>query len=78
MIREKGLKVLFPERTYATFDHIVPTAGQTARPFADPLAEEMMQALEKNKAYIEDYRKRVTDALNAATDRAYRLADGRS
>jgi 3-isopropylmalate/(R)-2-methylmalate dehydratase large subunit len=48
MIREKGLKVAFPKRTFATFDHIVPTAGQTARPFADPLAEEMMVALEKN------------------------------
>jgi 3-isopropylmalate/(R)-2-methylmalate dehydratase large subunit len=47
MIRERGLKVLFPERTVATVDHIVPTENQ-ARPFADTLAEEMMQALEKN------------------------------
>jgi 3-isopropylmalate/(R)-2-methylmalate dehydratase large subunit len=47
MLREKGLKVAYPERTFATFDHIVPTQSQ-ARPFADPLAEEMMQALEKN------------------------------
>ncbi|MBK4731330.1 3-isopropylmalate dehydratase large subunit [Oxynema sp. CENA135] len=47
MIRERGLKVLFPERTVATVDHIVPTENQ-ARPFADTLAEEMMQALEKS------------------------------
>ncbi|NJR17605.1 MAG: 3-isopropylmalate dehydratase large subunit [Calothrix sp. CSU_2_0] len=47
MLRERGLKVLFPDRTIATVDHIVPTENQ-ARPFVDSLAEEMMQALEKN------------------------------
>ncbi|OKH16796.1 3-isopropylmalate dehydratase large subunit [Fischerella major NIES-592] len=47
MLRERGLKVLFPERTVATVDHIVPTTNQ-ARPFVDALAEEMMQALEQN------------------------------
>jgi 3-isopropylmalate/(R)-2-methylmalate dehydratase large subunit len=47
MLRERGLNVLFPERTVATVDHIVPTENQ-ARPFADSLAEEMMQALENN------------------------------
>ncbi len=47
MLRERGLKVLFPERTVATVDHIVPTENQ-ARPFADRLAEEMIQALEQN------------------------------
>ncbi|MBI4396402.1 MAG: 3-isopropylmalate dehydratase large subunit, partial [Elusimicrobia bacterium] len=47
MLREKGLKVAHPELTFATADHIVPTDSQ-ARPFADPLAEEMMQAIEKN------------------------------
>src|SRR3972149_6871226 len=47
MLRERGLKVLYPERTFATVDHIVPTDSQ-ARPFIDPLAEEMMQAIEKN------------------------------
>ena len=47
MLRERGLKVLFPERTVATVDHIVPTDNQ-ARPFVDTLAEEMMQALEHN------------------------------
>lgn len=47
MLRERGLNVPFPDRTVATVDHIVPTENQ-ARPFADVLAEEMMQALEKN------------------------------
>lgn len=47
MLHERGLKVLFPERTVATVDHIVPTQNQ-ARPFSDHLAEEMMQALERN------------------------------
>jgi 3-isopropylmalate/(R)-2-methylmalate dehydratase large subunit len=47
MIREKGLTVAYPQRTFATADHIVPTEDQS-RPFADGLAEEMMQALEKN------------------------------
>lgn len=47
MLRERGLTVLFPERTVATVDHIVPTENQS-RPFADPLAEAMMQELEKN------------------------------
>lgn len=47
MLRERGLTVQFPERTVATVDHIVPTQSQS-RPFADLLAEEMMQALERN------------------------------
>lgn len=47
MLRERNLKVLYPDRTVATVDHIVPTESQ-ARPFADTLAEEMIQALEKN------------------------------
>jgi 3-isopropylmalate/(R)-2-methylmalate dehydratase large subunit len=47
MLRERGLKVMFPQRTVATVDHIVPTESQ-ARPFIDSLAEEMIQALEKN------------------------------
>ena len=49
MLRERDLKVLYPERTVATVDHIVPTENQ-ARPFVDSLAEEMMQALEANCA----------------------------
>ena len=47
MLRERGLNVLFPNRTVATVDHIVPTESQ-ARPFVDSLAEDMIQALEKN------------------------------
>ncbi|MFQ5657390.1 MAG: 3-isopropylmalate dehydratase large subunit [Candidatus Methylomirabilales bacterium] len=47
MLRESGLKVRFPERTFATIDHIVPTASQL-RPFVDVLAEEMTVHLVKN------------------------------
>jgi 3-isopropylmalate/(R)-2-methylmalate dehydratase large subunit len=49
MLEERGLSVLFPERTFATVDHIVPTKSQL-RPFADDLAEQMMVALEQNVA----------------------------
>lgn len=47
MIKERGLRVMYPERTFATVDHIVPTEDQ-ARPFRDGLAEKMMVALEVN------------------------------
>src|SRR3990167_5972832 len=47
MIREEKLKVLFPQNTFATVDHIVPTDDQS-RPLKDPLAEEMLVALENN------------------------------
>ncbi len=47
MLRERGLSVMYPERTLATVDHIIPTDNQ-ARPFADGLAELMMSAIEKN------------------------------
>lgn len=47
MLKERGLKVQRPDRTFATVDHIVPTDDQT-RPFADELAEKMMQAIERN------------------------------
>lgn len=47
MLKERGLSVLFPQRTFATIDHIVPTASQ-ARPFLDVLAEDMASALEQN------------------------------
>ncbi|MEM6251697.1 MAG: 3-isopropylmalate dehydratase large subunit [Cyanobacteria bacterium P01_D01_bin.156] len=47
MLRDRNLKVMFPERTVATVDHIVPTENQ-ARPFADSLAEDMIVALENN------------------------------
>ncbi|AIE73614.1 MULTISPECIES: 3-isopropylmalate dehydratase large subunit [unclassified Synechocystis] len=47
MLKERGLRVMYPERTVATVDHIVPTENQQ-RPFTDSLAEEMIQALEEN------------------------------
>ena len=46
-LKELNLQVRHPERTVATVDHIVPTSSQ-ARPFADPLAEEMLATLERN------------------------------
>jgi 3-isopropylmalate/(R)-2-methylmalate dehydratase large subunit len=49
ILRDRGLKVAYPERTIATVDHIVPTAVQT-RPFQDDLAEQMMSAIERNCA----------------------------
>jgi 3-isopropylmalate/(R)-2-methylmalate dehydratase large subunit len=49
MLRERGLRVPHPERTFATVDHIIPTHSQ-ARPLADPMAEEMLQHLERNCA----------------------------
>jgi 3-isopropylmalate/(R)-2-methylmalate dehydratase large subunit len=48
-LSDLGLTVRHPERTVATVDHIVPTTSQ-ARPFADPLAEEMLATLEANCA----------------------------
>ncbi len=47
MLREKGLKIAFPERTFATVDHIVPTDMRT-RPFLDSQAEVLIKELEKN------------------------------
>src|SRR5512138_946501 len=49
MLRERGLDVLHPERTFATVDHIIPTHSQ-ARPLADAQAEEMLQHLERSVA----------------------------
>ncbi|MGH7322413.1 MAG: 3-isopropylmalate dehydratase large subunit [Candidatus Rokuibacteriota bacterium] len=47
MLREAGLRVRMPERTFATIDHIVPTASQR-RPFGDVVAEEMTVHLVRN------------------------------
>jgi 3-isopropylmalate/(R)-2-methylmalate dehydratase large subunit len=47
MLRDLELKVLYPERTFATVDHIVPT-DEREEPFSDPLADEMIKALRKN------------------------------
>ncbi len=47
MLRDLGLKVRHPERTFATVDHIVPT-DQFEEPFSDPLADAMIKELRKN------------------------------
>jgi 3-isopropylmalate/(R)-2-methylmalate dehydratase large subunit len=46
MLRELGLKVVHPERTFATVDHIIPTNSRL-RPYRDDLAEGMIVALEE-------------------------------
>ena len=47
MLRDLGLKVPYPQRTFATVDHIVPT-NERAEPFSDPLADAMIKDLRKN------------------------------
>ena len=47
MLKERDLKVAYPDRTFATADHIIPTSDLT-RPFGDDQVEEMMSALETN------------------------------
>jgi 3-isopropylmalate/(R)-2-methylmalate dehydratase large subunit len=47
MLRQHGWTVAFPNRTFGTIDHIVPTTTQR-RPFLDVMAEDMTLALEKN------------------------------
>jgi 3-isopropylmalate/(R)-2-methylmalate dehydratase large subunit len=46
MLKDLGLKVVRPDRTFATVDHIVPTDTRL-RPFKDTLAEGMIVALEE-------------------------------
>jgi len=47
MLRDLGLKVLMPHRTFATVDHIVPT-DKFEEPYADPLADAMIKELRRN------------------------------
>lgn len=47
MLRDLGLKVRFPDRTFATVDHIVPTHS-LLEPFEDPQADEMIRQLRRN------------------------------
>ena len=47
MLQTSGRTVPFPRNTFATADHIVPT-DTIGRPYPDPLAEEMLKALENN------------------------------
>lgn len=44
MLKDKGLSVAYPKRTFATVDHIIPTDTR-ARPLADEMAEKMIQVL---------------------------------
>jgi 3-isopropylmalate/(R)-2-methylmalate dehydratase large subunit len=48
MLRDLKLGVAYPQRTFATVDHIIPTDTRK-QPFADPLAQGMIDAL-KNAA----------------------------
>src|SRR3954463_12424411 len=47
MLRQHGWRVAFPQRTFGTIDHIVPTSSRE-RPFLDLMAEQMATALERN------------------------------
>ena len=47
MLRDLGLEVKYPNRTFATVDHIVPTRSQV-EPFEDNLAQDMIRALREN------------------------------
>ena len=47
MLREKNLPVRYPERTFATVDHIVPT-NETSEPYSDSLADAMIKELRRN------------------------------
>ena len=47
MLRARGWRVKYPNRTIATVDHIVPTRD-LRRPFVDVMAEDMLAALERN------------------------------
>ncbi len=46
-LKTRGIKVLYPERTFATADHNTPTINQHL-PVADPLSANQLKALEAN------------------------------
>jgi 3-isopropylmalate/(R)-2-methylmalate dehydratase large subunit len=46
-LKNRGLKVLYPERTFATADHNTPTINQHL-PVEDPLSAKQLKALEDN------------------------------
>jgi len=48
-LESRGLKVIFPEKTFATADHNTPTANQHL-PVRDPLSANQLKALESNAA----------------------------
>lgn len=47
MLRDLDLPVRYPQRTFATVDHIVPT-DETNEPYSDSLADAMIKELRKN------------------------------
>lgn len=49
MLRTLKLKVRYPNRSFATVDHIIPTTD-TSEPYADKLAYEMLEHIRKNCA----------------------------
>ena len=49
ILRDLKLPVLYPQRTFATVDHIVPT-DEREEPFSDSLADAMIKELRKNCA----------------------------
>ena len=49
MLRDLGLPVLMPHRTFATVDHIIPT-NELVEPYKDALAQAMMDEVRKNCA----------------------------
>lgn len=49
MLRDQDLKVAYPQRTFATVDHIVPT-NELVEPYSDPLAQGMIEELRRNCA----------------------------
>ena len=48
-LESRGLKVMFPEKTFATADHNTPTINQHL-PVEDPLSANQLKALESNSA----------------------------
>ena len=46
-LKKRGIKVLYPERTFATADHNTPTINQHL-PVADPLSANQLKALQEN------------------------------
>ena len=48
-LRQRGLKVRRPEKTFATMDHSTPT-HDLSLPIADPIAEAQIRQMEKNAA----------------------------
>jgi len=48
MLTEREMDIAYPDRTFATTDHVVPTSTDRDRPLADDQAETMLATLERN------------------------------